>query len=40
MKIGMMTRWNVSCGVATHAEPLGRAWVEMGHELKVFAPVE
>ena len=40
MKIGMMTRWNVPCGVAAHAEPLGRTWVEMGHELKVFAPVE
>jgi len=40
MKIGMMTRWNVPCGVAAHAEPVGRAWVEMGHDLKVFAPVE
>jgi hypothetical protein len=40
MKIGMMTRWNVPCGVSTHAEPLGRAWVEVGHELKVFAPLE
>ena len=27
MKIGMMTRWNVPCGVAAHAEPVGRAWV-------------
>ncbi len=40
MKIGMMARWNVPCGVAAHAKPLGRAWVEMGHELKVFAPLE
>jgi len=40
MKIGMMTRWNVPCGVAAHAEPLGRAWVEMGHQLRVFAPIE
>ena len=40
MKIAMMTRWNVPCGVAAYAEPLGRAWVEMGHELKVFAPIE
>ncbi|HJH27727.1 MAG TPA: hypothetical protein C5S37_13420 [Methanophagales archaeon] len=38
MKIGMMSSWNVPCGVAVHAELLGRAWVEMGHELKVFAP--
>jgi glycosyltransferase involved in cell wall biosynthesis len=40
MKIGMMARWNVPCGVAAHAKPLGRAWLEMGHELKVFAPLE
>ncbi len=40
MRIGMMTRWNVPCGVAAHAEPLGRAWVQMGHQLKVFAPLE
>jgi hypothetical protein len=40
MKIGMMTRWNVPCGVVAHAEMVGRAWVEMGHDLKVFAPVE
>ena len=40
MKIGMVTRWNVPCGVAVHAEPVGRAWLEMGHDLKVFAPVE
>jgi len=40
MKIGMMTWWNVPCGVAVHAESTGRAWVEMGHELKVFAPIE
>jgi GDP-mannose:di-myo-inositol-1,3'-phosphate beta-1,2-mannosyltransferase len=36
----MMTRWNVPCGVSVHAEPLGRALVEMGHKLKVFAPIE
>jgi len=40
VKIGMMTRWNVPCGVSVHAEPLGRAWVEMGHKLKIFAPIE
>ncbi len=40
MKITMMSRWNIPCGVSIHAELVGRAWVEMGHELKVLAPVE
>lgn len=40
MKITMMSRWNIPCGVSTHAELLGRALVEMGHNLKVLAPVE
>jgi len=40
MKIGMMSRWNASCGVSMHAELVGRAWVEMGHTLKVLAPRE
>ena len=34
----MMTRWNVASGQSSHAEPIGHAWLEMGHELKVFAP--
>lgn len=37
MKIGIMTRWNVPSGQSSHAEPVGRAWIAMGHELKVFA---
>ncbi|HJX69703.1 MAG TPA: hypothetical protein VJ441_01265 [Dehalococcoidia bacterium] len=40
MRIAMMTPWNVSCGVATHAELVGHQWVKMGHDLKVLAPVE
>jgi hypothetical protein len=40
MKIAMMTPWNTSCGVATHAELIGREWVRMGHDLKVLAPWE
>jgi len=40
MKIVMMSRWNTPCGVSLHAELVGRAWVEMGHDLKVLAPVE
>jgi len=40
MKIVIMSRWNTPCGVSLHAELVGRAWVEMGHDLKVLAPVE
>lgn len=36
----MMSRWNIPCGVSLHAELVGRAWVEMGHDLQVLAPVE
>lgn len=38
MKIGLMTRWNAPSGQSSHAEPIGHAWLKMGHELKVFAP--
>ena len=38
MKIAMMSPWNAACGVAVHAELVGREWVKTGHELKVFAP--
>ena len=40
MKIKMMSRWNVSCGVSTHAELVGRAWVQMGHDVEILAPIE
>jgi len=40
MNIAMMSPWNVACGVAIHAEPVGREWVKMGHELKLLAPIE
>jgi len=40
MKIVMMTPWNRSCGVAMHAELIGREWIRMGHELNVLAPIE
>jgi len=40
MNIGMLTRWNVPCGVGVHAELVGRAWVNMGHKVKIFAPIE
>jgi hypothetical protein len=28
----MMTAWNTDSGVAIHAEPVGKAWIEMGHK--------
>ena len=36
MKIGMMGGWNTDSGASFHAELVGRAWVEQGHDLKVF----
>ncbi|MHC1635692.1 MAG: glycosyltransferase family protein [Candidatus Methanospirareceae archaeon] len=39
MKIAMMSPWNAACSVSYHAESIGREWVKMGHELKVFAPI-
>ncbi|RLF60523.1 MAG: glycosyltransferase family 1 protein [Thermoplasmata archaeon] len=38
MKIGIFSRWNATCGVAMHAELLGREFLKKGYELKVFAP--
>jgi hypothetical protein len=36
MKIAMMGAWNTDSGASIHAELIGRAWVEMGIDLKVF----
>lgn len=36
MKIGMMGAWNTDSGASLHAELIGRAWVEEGHELSVL----
>ena len=40
MKIGMMSAWNETSGVAIHAELVGREWVKMGNELRVFSFLE
>lgn len=40
MKIGMMSSWNATCGASVHAELIGRVWIERGHKLTVFAPLE
>ena len=37
MKIALMSAWNTDSGVAVHAEPLGKVWIEMGHKLTVFS---
>ncbi len=39
MHIAMMTAWNTDSGVAVHAEPIGRAWREMGHDVTIFSHV-
>lgn len=37
MRIGMMTAWNTDSGVAVHAEPIGKTWQKMGHEVTIFS---
>lgn len=37
MKIGMMCLWNAANGPSIHAELVGRAWVRLGHQLRVFS---
>jgi len=37
IKIAMMSAWNEDSGASTHAELIGREWVKMGHDLKVFS---
>jgi glycosyltransferase involved in cell wall biosynthesis len=36
MKIGLMGGWNTNSGASFHAELIGRAWADAGHELHVF----
>ena len=37
MKIGMMCLWNAANGPSIHAELVGRAWVQLGHQLRIFS---
>ena len=37
MKIGMMCLWNAANGPSIHAELVGRAWVKLGHRLRIFS---
>ena len=36
MKIAIMAAWNSTSGVAMHSEPIGKAFIAMGHEVTVF----
>ncbi len=36
MKIGIMAAWNTNSGVAMHAEPIGKAFRDLGHQVTVF----
>ncbi len=38
MRIGIISRWNATCGVSMHAELIGREFLKMGNDLIVFAP--
>ncbi len=38
MKIGIISRWNATCGVSMHAEMIGREFIKMGHDVRIFAP--
>jgi len=37
MKIAMMSLWNAANGPSIHAELVGRAWVKLRHQLRVFS---
>ena len=37
MRIGMMTAWNQDAGPAIHAELIGREWVKMGYDVRIFS---
>ncbi len=36
--IGILSRWNATCGISMHAEMIAREFIKMGHYVKVFAP--
>lgn len=40
MHIAMMTAWNTDSGVAVHAEPLAKAWRDMGHDVTIFTHIK
>ena len=38
MNVGILTRWNATCGVSLHAELIAEEFFKMGHEVRIFAP--
>ena len=36
--IGILSRWNATCGISLHAELIGHEFIRLGYKLKVFAP--
>ncbi len=38
MRIGIVSRWNATCGVAVHAEIIAAELEKMGHSVEVYAP--
>ncbi len=36
--IGILSRWNATCGISMHAEMIAHEFIKMGHYVKVFAP--
>ena len=38
LRIGILSRWNATCGISLHAEMIGRELARAGHEVYVFAP--
>jgi len=39
VKLGLISRWNATCGVSLHAELIGRELLRRGYTLQVFAPL-
>jgi|Deesub1362A_J573_1020465.scaffolds.fasta_scaffold00086_67 glycosyltransferase involved in cell wall biosynthesis len=38
MNVGILTRWNATCGVSLHAELLAEEFFKMGRNVRIFAP--
>lgn len=38
LKIGIISRWKATCGIALHAEMIAKEFIDMGHEVIVYAP--
>ena len=38
MKVGILSKWNATCGVSLHAELLAWEFIKMGLDVRIFAP--